>query len=112
MGILNCSTCHHSKGATTTKMAILTIALVFLIPSLISGLPQAPDSACSSQTCVDCLGSCAGCDSCNLCPFCLGIKIGPCAQCKYCDNGADGCKKTCNAGKKQPACRKCIDNCS
>merc|ERR1712215_513385 len=65
-----------------------------------------------SQLCIDCLGSCAGCDQCNLCGLCLGVKLGPCAQCKYCDNGAKGCKKLCNSGKKKPACQKCFNDCS
>merc|ERR1711970_833532 len=63
------------------------------------------------QTCKDCLGSCDGCDSCNLCKLCPeGLSI--CAKCKYCKNGAEGCKKSCTRGKKEPVCKKCIENCS
>merc|ERR1712055_966556 len=90
---------------------LLIITLVSLLPSAINSLPESVSSSCSSQTCKDCLGSCNGCDSCNLCKLCPeGLSI--CAKCKYCKNGAEGCKKSCSRGKKEPVCKKCIENCS
>merc|ERR1712055_466968 len=90
---------------------LLIITLVSLLPSAINSLPESVSSSCSSQTCKDCLGSCDGCDSCNLCKLCPeGLSI--CSKCKYCKNGAEGCKKSCSRGKKEPLCKKCIENCS
>merc|ERR1711970_737292 len=81
------------------------------IPPSLSYQQLTMSSSCSSQTCKDCLGSCNGCDSCNLCKLCPeGLSI--CAKCKYCKNGAEGCKKSCSRGKKEPVCKKCIENCS
>ena len=33
-------------------------------------------------------------------------------RCKYCKEGAEGCKTTCNSGKEKPACKKCIETCN
>merc|ERR1712013_310811 len=94
-------------------MAITAIPLLFLMPAIISGLPQKQETSCSSQTCIDCIGSCGGCGQCNLCIFCpFGIKIGPCAQCGYCaQGGGAGCMATCNQGKKTKTCKRCIQHC-
>merc|ERR1712106_22992 len=94
-----------------TIMIILAITLVFFLPAVILGLPQDSDSSCSSQTCLDCLGSCSLCDQCSLCALCFGLKFGPCDRCKYCKEGPEGCKKTCNSGKETPVCKKCIETC-
>merc|ERR1739847_85689 len=90
---------------------IIIITLVSLLPSAINSLPESVSNSCSSQTCKDCLGSCDGCNSCNLCKLCPeGLII--CSKCKYCKNGAKACKKNCTRGKKEPVCKKCIENCS
>merc|ERR1712106_676796 len=96
-----------------TIMIILAITLVFFLPAVILGLPQDSDSSCSSQTCLDCLGSCSLCDQCSLCALCfLSQCVSSLPRCKYCKEGAEGCKKTCNIGKKTPVCKKCIETCS
>merc|ERR1712055_130529 len=102
----------QSETKNFIKMTpMLIITLVSLLPSAINSLPESVSSSCSSKTCQDCLGSCDGCDSCNLCKLCPeGLSI--CSKCKYCKNGAQGCKKSCSRGKKEPVCKKCIENCS
>merc|ERR1712058_86952 len=50
---------------------------------------------CESSECSSCLTSCDDCNSCGLCNLCFGSNLGPCSQCKWCDGGADGCKKKC-----------------
>jgi len=46
---------------------------------------------------------------CPLCALCLGLQC--VSQCKYCKEGTEGCKKTCNSGKEKPVCKKCIETC-
>merc|ERR1712128_386170 len=91
-------------------MSILAITLIFIMPAVITGLPKDSDSSCSSQTCLDCIGSCSSCDMCPLCALCLGLQC--VSQCKYCKEGAVGCKKTCNSGKENPVCKKCTETCN
>merc|ERR1711915_877174 len=90
---------------------MLACLLLLSIASSIIAQPADVSSSCSSQTCIDCLGSCSACDQCNLCFMCPpGLNIGPCAQCEYCDGGADACRKTCNDGKKTAECEKCSES--
>merc|ERR1739844_801426 len=87
---------------------MLIITLVAILPSAINSLPESVSSSCSSQTCQDCLGSCDVCNSCDLCKLCpKGLKI--CNKCRYCKRGANGCKRSCYRGKKDPICKKCVE---
>merc|ERR1712106_6654 len=90
---------------------LISLTLIAFLPALINSLPESVSGSCSSQTCQDCLGSCGGCDQCSLCNICPE-KLSICAKCKYCKNGVEACKKSCNSGKLQPVCQKCINNCS
>merc|ERR1711970_695942 len=92
------------------SVCLILVSLVSLLPSHISSLPESVSTSCSSQTCKDCLGSCDGCDQCALCSICPE-RLGICEKCKYCKNGPEACKKTCQSGKTQPVCKKCIENC-
>merc|ERR1712126_27455 len=62
---------------------------------------------CKSSECSSCLTSCDDCNSCGLCNLCFGSDLGPCSQCKWCDGGADGCKKKCEQGKRTKKCKMC-----
>jgi len=103
------------KNTSNTKMKNVTILMIItmtaLLPTATNSLAEPLSRSCSSQTCRACLMSCDGCDHCGLCSICPE-NLGICKRCKFCRNGTKACKKSCLAGKKEPACNKCIENCS
>merc|ERR1712176_534063 len=95
-----------NTSPTTTYRMLRTLAVCLLVL-----VQMVLTQDCKSSECSSCLKSCDDCESCGLCNLCFGSNLGPCSQCKWCDGGADGCKKKCNQGKGSSVCKKCLAQC-